>query len=198
VANFTAFTQSQYIKYFTTSTELADDELLTEAEAQLAWLRDKKNPEIEKESRKLLNRKTGLFEDKDIMWIPTTLKKKKEQIEDQFKKVNKVDQTDKVTDATVKAAKARLTGFLSFQPDDEFFGSSSIFVDEGQDDSVTVLTPQQLNAKARANTKAKAGKVKKPEDISTLRVKQATKLLPHLRLLNGMFMDVKTKWESFR
>ena len=50
VAGFTAFTQSQYIKHFTSSPHLADDELLTEAEAQLAWLRDKKNPEIEKAS----------------------------------------------------------------------------------------------------------------------------------------------------
>ena len=153
---------------------------------------------LTQETKKLLNRKTGEFEDKDIMWIPTTLKKKKEQIEDQFKTVNKVDQTDKVTDATVKAAKARLTGFLSFQPDDEFFGTSQMFVDEGQDDSVTVLTPQQVAAKTKGNTKPKGGKKKKLEDISTLRVRQATKLLPHLRLLNGMFLDVRTKWEAFR
>ncbi|CAE7215695.1 unnamed protein product [Symbiodinium sp. CCMP2592] len=71
-----------------------------------------------------------------------------------------------------------------------------MLVDEGQDDDVCVLTPQQVSAKAKA-TKGKGGKKqKKPEDLATLRVRQATKLLPHLRLLNGMFLDVKSKWEE--
>ena len=78
------------------------------------------------------------------MWIETDLTRHKEHIKDRAKVVEKDDESDKVSDATLKAAHNRLTGFLSSAADDAHFRSAS-FVDSGGDDEVAILTHQQMN-----------------------------------------------------
>lgn len=99
-------------------------ERLTDVECRLAWARDWSDPTVEKCTRKVLNRKTGKFEEQDMMYVDVGGVARKEQIASEKKQASVVHTRANPDDKAVQQAKSSAIAFLTMAPEDDFFAAT--------------------------------------------------------------------------
>lgn len=123
--NFKCFSYPWYAWHF--SSQVPPSEQLTEAECRIAWHRDLMNPNIEKCTMKVLNRKTGRYEDTECMYIDVSHGIRKEQIAAQKRQTATVTTKANPTQKNIERSTTSVLSFLSMQADDEFFSATRVY-----------------------------------------------------------------------
>ena len=89
-----------------------------------------------------LDRKTGKWEKREALYIPTVVAKSKKEISDQIRAVDRLDASNKTDQTSVKSAQKRLSGFLKLDVEDEFFTSSRFKLVVGEDNPQLMTTAE--------------------------------------------------------
>ena len=104
--------------------QVPPSEQLNETQSRLAWHRDLQDETIEKVTKKILNRKTGTYEDHLCMYIDIGLEASKDQVAAEKRQASVVSTKSNADAKTVQRAKSEVLTFLSMSGDDQFFAVS--------------------------------------------------------------------------
>lgn len=120
--DFKCFSYPWYAWHF--STQVPPSEQLSEAECRVAWHRDFLDPNIEKCTKKVLNRKTGRYEDTECMYIDVSHGIRKEQIAAQKRQTATVTTKANPTQKNIERSTSSVLSFLTMAADDQFFSAT--------------------------------------------------------------------------
>lgn len=115
---------AHYSWYF--QTQVPPDEQLTEAEVRLAWHRDTLDPSVEKCTRKVLNRKTGVREDQDCLFIDIGNSIKKEEIGAEKRQTSIISSKNNPSEVALERSKRNVLDFLAMSADNEFYSATCL------------------------------------------------------------------------
>lgn len=119
---FKTMNYAWYSWHFTT--QVPPSERLDEAECRVAWHRDMLDPAIEKCTRKILNRKSGLYEEQQCMLIDTEQVATKDQIAAEKRQSSRISSKANATEQSMERSKQSVLNFLTMSGDDAFFSAT--------------------------------------------------------------------------